>query len=96
MARLQELSSPQELAQLQLGQSAQQQMAPPPPRPTEAEQWGNVMVRVEDAVVTGNDFQYEVFAADDGSGSILVDDDSDSVAAFFEVLVEILLIGVII
>ena len=36
--------------------------------PTEAEQWGNVMVRVEDAVVTGNDFQYEVFAADDGSG----------------------------
>ena len=54
--------------------------------PTEAEQWGNVMVRVEDAVVTGNDFQYEVFAADDGSGSVLVDDDSDSVAAFFEVL----------
>ena len=54
--------------------------------PTEAEQWGNVMVRVEDAVVTGNDFQYEVFAADDGSGSVLVDDDSDSIAAFFEVL----------
>ena len=54
--------------------------------PTEAEQWGNVMVRVEDAVVTGNDFQYEVFAADDGSGSVLVDDDSDSVAAYFELL----------
>ena len=54
--------------------------------PTEAEQWGNVMVRVEDAVVTGNDFQYEVFAADDGSGSVLIDDDSDSIAAFFEVL----------
>ena len=54
--------------------------------PTEAEQWGNVMVRVEDAVVTGNDFQYEVFAADDGSGSVLIDDDSDSLAALFEVL----------
>ena len=29
--------------------------------PTTAEQWGNVMVRVEDAVVDGNDYQYEVF-----------------------------------
>ena len=54
--------------------------------PTEAEQWGNVMVRVEDAMVVGNDFQYEVFAADDGSGSVLVDDDSDSVAAYFELV----------
>ena len=46
--------------------------------PTEAEQWGNVMIRVEDAMVVGNDFQYEVFAADDGSGSVfVVDDDSD-------------------
>ena len=54
--------------------------------PTEAEQWGNVLVRVEDAVVTGNDFQYEVFAADDGSGSVLVDDDSDSIATYFEAL----------
>ena len=51
--------------------------------PTEAEQWGNVKIRVEDAVVTGNDFQYEVFSVDDGSGSVLVDDDSDSLAAFF-------------
>ena len=32
-------------------------------------------------MVVGNDFQYEVFAADDGSGSVLVDDDSDSIAA---------------
>ena len=44
------------------------------------------MVRVEDAMVVGNDFQYEVFAADDGSGSVLVDDDSDSVAAYFELV----------
>jgi len=52
--------------------------------PTEAEQWGNVMVRVEDGIVTNNDFQYEVFAVDDGTGSVLVDDDSDSIAAYFE------------
>jgi hypothetical protein len=51
--------------------------------PTEAEQWGNVKVRVEDAVVTGNDFQYEVFEVDDGTGSVLVDDDSDSLSSFF-------------
>ena len=54
--------------------------------PTEAEQWGNVMIRVEDAMVVGNDFQYEVFAADDGSGSVLVDDDSDSIAAYFDMV----------
>ena len=52
--------------------------------PTEAEQWGNVMVRIEDGVVTNNDLQYEVFAVDDGTGSVLVDDDSDSIAAYFE------------
>jgi hypothetical protein len=52
--------------------------------PTEAEQWGNVKVRVEDAVVTGNDFQYEVFEVDDGTGSVLVDDDSDSLGVFFQ------------
>ncbi len=51
--------------------------------PTEAEQWGNVKVRVDDAVVTGNDFQYEVFEVDDGTGSVLVDDDSDSLSSFF-------------
>jgi len=54
--------------------------------PTEAEQWGNVMVRVEDAMVVGNDFQYEVFEVDDGSGAVLVDDDSDSIATHFEVV----------
>ena len=52
--------------------------------PTEAEQWGNVMVRIEDGIVTNNDLQYEVFAVDDGTGSVLVDDDSDSIAAYFE------------
>ena len=52
--------------------------------PTEAEQWGNVMVRIEDAVVTNNNLTYDVFEADDGSGEILVDDDSDSLAAYFQ------------
>jgi len=52
--------------------------------PTEAEQWGNVMVRIEDGIVTNNDLQYEVFAVDDGTGSVLVDDDSDSIATYFE------------
>jgi len=52
--------------------------------PTEAEQWGNVMVRIEDGIVTNNDLAYEVFAVDDGTGSVLVDDDSDSIAAYFE------------
>ena len=52
--------------------------------PTTAEQWGNVMVRVNNTVVTGNDFQYEVFAVDDGSGTVLIDDDSDSIAVYFD------------
>jgi len=60
--------------------------------PTEAEQWGNVMVRIEDAVVTNNNqtgpplipLVYEVFAMDDGTGEVLVDDDSDSIKFYYE------------
>ena len=51
--------------------------------PTTAEQWGNAMVRIEDGIVTNNDLQYEVFAVDDGTGSVLVDDDSDSIYTHF-------------
>ena len=51
--------------------------------PTEAEQWGNVIVRIEDGVVTENDLNYEVFAVDDGTGAVLVDDDSDSIGVYF-------------
>ena len=54
--------------------------------PTEAEQWGTVMVIVENAVITANDFPYDLFAMDDGSGSVLVDDDSDSVEVYFDVV----------
>jgi len=52
--------------------------------PTEAEQWGNVMVKVVDGIVSGNEYQYELFSVNDGSGDVLVDDDSDSIAVFFE------------
>ena len=52
--------------------------------PTTAEQWGNVMVRVNNTVVTGNDFQYDLFEVDDGTGTVLVDDDSDSIAVYFD------------
>ncbi|HIA30484.1 MAG TPA: hypothetical protein EYN82_02525, partial [Candidatus Marinimicrobia bacterium] len=52
--------------------------------PITAEQWGTVMVRVNTTVVTGNDFQYEVFAVDDGSGAVRVDDDSDSIFVYFD------------
>ncbi|MCH7764531.1 MAG: T9SS type A sorting domain-containing protein, partial [Candidatus Marinimicrobia bacterium] len=52
--------------------------------PTEAEQWGNVTVRIEEGIVTNNDLQYEVFEVDDGSGGVLVDDDSDSIAVHFD------------
>jgi len=50
--------------------------------PTTAEQWGNVFVKIENAVVTKNVLQYEVMEIDDGTGGVLVDDDSDSMRAF--------------
>ncbi|NOZ74334.1 MAG: T9SS type A sorting domain-containing protein, partial [FCB group bacterium] len=50
--------------------------------PTEAEQWGTVMVRAEDAIVTVNDLPYGEWKIDDGSGSVNVDDDSDSLNAW--------------
>lgn len=50
--------------------------------PTTAEQWGNVMVRVGGAVVTDVTPQYELFRVDDGSGAVLVDDDSDSLTGY--------------
>ncbi len=52
--------------------------------PTTAEQWGNVTVRIEEGTVTNNDLQYEVFEVDDGSGGVLVDDDSDSIQVHFD------------
>jgi DNA/RNA endonuclease YhcR with UshA esterase domain len=51
--------------------------------PVTAEQWGNVMVYVKDATITNVNPAYELFAVDDGSGSVLVDDDSDSLDTFY-------------
>ncbi|MDZ7294176.1 MAG: T9SS type A sorting domain-containing protein [candidate division KSB1 bacterium] len=67
------------------------QPLPPPDRvktgdlrlPVTAEQWGNCMVYVKDVKVTKNNPQYELFAVDDGSGSVLVDDDSDSLRVYY-------------
>jgi hypothetical protein len=52
--------------------------------PVDAEQWGNVMVYVKDAEVVNNNPQFELFAVDDGTGSVLVDDDSDSLEAYYD------------
>jgi hypothetical protein len=52
--------------------------------PTTAEQWGNVMVAVKDAKVINLEPQYELFSVDDGTGEILIDDDSDSLAGYID------------
>ncbi|MBH31007.1 MAG: hypothetical protein CMG71_03330 [Candidatus Marinimicrobia bacterium] len=52
--------------------------------PTEAEQWGTVMVRVKNATVTANDLAYGEWAVDDGSGSVKIDDDSGEIADWQE------------
>ncbi len=46
--------------------------------PLTAEQWGNNIVKIENALVVNNTPQYEIMGIDDGSGDILVDSDSDS------------------
>lgn len=51
--------------------------------PVDAEQWGNVMVAVKDAKVSNVNLQYELFALNDGSGAVAVDDDSDSLAQYY-------------
>ncbi|MFQ6617997.1 MAG: T9SS type A sorting domain-containing protein [Fidelibacterota bacterium] len=51
--------------------------------PTTAEQWGNVIVAVKNVVVTDvNPTPYDLFAVDDGTGEVLVDDDSDSLEGY--------------
>lgn len=50
--------------------------------PTTAEQWGNVIVAHKNAVVKNLTPQYELFSIDDGSGEVLVDDDSDSLSGY--------------
>ena len=50
--------------------------------PVTAEQWGNVIVRIEDALIVDNAPAYEILEIDDGSGAVLVDDDSDSLSDY--------------
>ena len=52
--------------------------------PVTAEQWGNVMVYVKDATVTSNTPAFELYEIDDGSGGVLVDDDSDSLLNYYD------------
>jgi len=47
--------------------------------PATAEQWGTCLVYVKNATAVDiNPTPYELFAVDDGTGSLLIDDDSDS------------------
>jgi len=50
--------------------------------PTTAEQWGNCMVYVKNAKVINTSPQYELFEVDDGTGSVLIDADSDSLDGY--------------
>jgi hypothetical protein len=50
--------------------------------PTTAEQWGTVTVKVQNCVVTANNLPFNEWKVDDGSGSVSIDDDSDSLNNF--------------
>jgi hypothetical protein len=49
--------------------------------PTTAEQWGTVMAKVQDAVVTVNNLPFQEWIVDDGSGPLKIGNDSDSLNA---------------
>jgi hypothetical protein len=54
--------------------------------PETAEQWGNVMVALKDAVVSNNQppsEPYGMFAVDDGTGQVWIDHDSDSLLQWY-------------
>ena len=51
--------------------------------PVNAEQWEGVVIRSEDATVTANQFQWEIFEIDDGTGKIRVDDDSQDIKDYY-------------
>ncbi len=50
--------------------------------PIDAEQWGTVMVEVQSSWVVDDALAYGEWSIDDGTGSVNVDDDSDSLANF--------------
>ena len=50
--------------------------------PTTAEQWGTAIVKLKDVIVTNNDYNYQEWGVDDGTGEVRIDDDSDSLSNF--------------
>ncbi|MCK5737668.1 T9SS type A sorting domain-containing protein, partial [bacterium] len=52
--------------------------------PETAEQWGTCLVTVKQAEVTDVNLAFELFAIDDGSGEVKVDDDSDSLQTYYD------------
>ncbi|MCF7827250.1 MAG: T9SS type A sorting domain-containing protein, partial [Candidatus Marinimicrobia bacterium] len=55
--------------------------------PATAEQWGNVNIKVQNAtVITNQPTAFDILEIDDGSGSILIEDDSDSLANYIQPL----------
>ncbi|MEA3391341.1 MAG: T9SS type A sorting domain-containing protein, partial [Candidatus Marinimicrobia bacterium] len=50
--------------------------------PITAEQWGNNIVKIENALVTSTSIPYYILQIDDGSGKCLVADDSDSLSDY--------------
>ncbi len=50
--------------------------------PITAEQWGNNIVRIEDALIIDNSITYYMFEIDDGTGGCLVAADSDSLDGY--------------
>jgi len=51
--------------------------------PVTAEKWGTCLVYIKDATIVDVNLNYELFAVDDGTGSVLVDDDSDSLDTYY-------------
>lgn len=52
--------------------------------PVTAEQWGNCMVYVGDATLINVNPAFELYEVDDGTGGVLVDDDSDSLVQYYD------------
>ncbi|RKY56839.1 MAG: hypothetical protein DRP93_00460 [Candidatus Neomarinimicrobiota bacterium] len=50
--------------------------------PITAEQWGNSIVKIEDALVTSTSIPYYILKIDDGTGSCLIAADSDSLEGY--------------
>jgi len=55
--------------------------------PTTAEQWGNVNVKVQNAtIIANNPTDFDILTIDDGSGSVMIAADSDSLGDYIQPL----------